>query len=112
MSQATSAEEYGETIFRMESLKRWSMREQVTANDCKCVGQFVCRRCKESQMDDPVREHRERLVEVTSNASLSLWCHCYQTFTTWTAIIGDDVFESPTFAELEQRLINRFQKPE
>lgn len=104
--------EVSECAYRAEETRRLVELEQATANECKCVGQFVCRLCKDSQMDDPVRQHRERLVEVTSNANLSLWCHCYQTFTTWTAIIGDDVFESPTFAELEQRLINRFAKPE
>ena len=112
MSQATWDEECAEIAYRSESLRRWSMREQATANDCKCVGQFVCRRCKGGSMDDPVRQHRELLAKVTGCQSLGLWVHCYQTFTTWTAMIGDEVFESETFAGLEQRLKNRFQKPE
>ena len=62
--------------------------------------------------DDPLREYRDRLATVSGNPSIGLWVHCYKTFTTWTAMIGDDVFELPTFAALEQRLKNRFQKPE
>lgn len=114
MSQATWDEECAEIAYRMESLKRWSMRQQATANDCKCVGQFVCRRCKESQMDNPnpIMAYRDRLVEITNEHSLCLWCHCYQTFTNWVAMIGQQSWESNTFAELERKLINRFQKPE
>lgn len=52
LSQATWDEECAEIAYRSESLRRWSMREQATANDCKCVGQFVCRRCKGDAMSE------------------------------------------------------------
>ena len=51
MNQATWDEECGEMEYRAESLKRWSMREQATANDCKCVGQFVCQQCEPSLIE-------------------------------------------------------------
>jgi len=62
-------------------------------------------------MDDPLRTYRDKVAAITGVQSAGLWVHCYETFTTWTAMIGDDVFESPTFAGLEQRLKNRLQKP-
>lgn len=61
---------------------------------------------------DPLTEYRDRLVAITNEHSLCLWCHCYQTFTNWVVMIGSQSWESNTFAELERKLINRFAKPE
>lgn len=47
-SQATWPEEVAEQKFRARELRRLVELEQAAANDCHCVGSFVCLKCRGS----------------------------------------------------------------
>lgn len=62
--------------------------------------------------EHPLAAYRQRLVEITGDAKLSLWCHVYATFVNWSCLYSNssEIHESSSWDGLLKKVTKRHQQ--